>query len=262
MCSPSLKIMSVVSVTIICLLPAQATLYGCSHGELCPWTSTAPGVSNLELKLQGKSKTSLLSQAFISSLNRQQEGLLCSDRVLSGSSLLVLPAVQSPGAFLWAATAQLEHLKDLFCSHRHYQRDAANQTLTLMALHVPCEYHVCARLLFFFVSLMAVITLIIPLLTFLHLFHPAAQLRADCPLPALWIPTKDYGYTCFPTEKEVSGASEALCSCVRSPGMGRLMSSVTQGRWGWRSGLPGWNRSCRKELPGPGWCPCCKNWLR
>lgn len=80
MCSPSLKMMSVVSLTVIHLLPAQAILHGHSHGESCPWTSTAPGVSNLELKLQGKTKNNLLSHASISSLTGEQEGLLCSER--------------------------------------------------------------------------------------------------------------------------------------------------------------------------------------
>lgn len=150
-CSPSLKIMSVVSVTVIRLLPAQAALYGRSHGEPCPWTATAPGAPNLELELQGKSKTSLLSQASISSLNGQQEGLLCSD-----SSVFW----QLPTGFAWCPEPRSsplgshspklnwEHWKDLFCSHRHCQRNVASQILTPMALHVPCEYHVRARLIF------------------------------------------------------------------------------------------------------------------
>lgn len=151
MCSPTLKIMSVVSVTVIHLLPAQDTLYGHSHGESCPWTSTAPGVPNLELKLQGKNKNSLLSQASISSLNGQQEALLCSDssvfwQLLAGFAWCPEPRSSPLGSH--SPKLNWEHLKDLFCSHRHYQRDAASQALTLMALHMPCEYHGCARFIF------------------------------------------------------------------------------------------------------------------
>lgn len=92
MCSPSLKMMSVLSLTVIRLLQSQATSHGHSHGESCPWTSTALGVSNLELKLQSKRKNNLLSRACISSLNGKQEGLLCSD---SGDLW------QLPASFAW-----------------------------------------------------------------------------------------------------------------------------------------------------------------
>lgn len=74
---------------------------------------------------------------------------------------------------------------------------------------------------------MGVIVLIIPLLLFLHLFYLPAWLRADCQHYGSQPGIMDIH---FPTLNEVSGASEGLCSCVRNPGTGRLMASVTQGR--------------------------------